>query len=231
MAKATLVHAGESVNYTPGSAVAVGDVIVQNSLVGIAQNAIPANTLGALAVQGVFKVQKANEQINAGAAVYWDEDGNPYGGTAGTGCVTTTSSGNTFMGYAEATAGATATTVNVRLFGVSVSATIHNPISAVIADPGNAGAIPVTNGGNVSLVTTGAETRTLAAPSFVGQELSLALKTDGGDCVITCATGLNQAGNTTATFNDAGDFLRLTAIYVGANLRWRVDSNDGVTLA
>jgi hypothetical protein len=100
-----------------------------------------------------------------------------------------------------------------------------------IADPGDAGAIPVTSSGYCPLVTGGAETRTLAAPSFIGQELELYLKTDGGDCVVTCATGLNQTGNNTATFGDAGDLLLLRAVESGANIRWRVVANDTVALA
>jgi hypothetical protein len=80
-------------------------------------------------------------------------------------------------------------------------------------------------------VTGGAETNTLAAPSFVGQELLLCMKTDGGDRVVTCATGVNQTGNNTITFNDAGDSIRLNAIQNGANIRWRVVYNDGCTLS
>lgn len=100
-----------------------------------------------------------------------------------------------------------------------------------IDDAGNAGAIPVTSSGHVKLVTAGAETRTLAAPSFAGQILSLSMKTDGGDCVLTCATTINQAGNNTITFNDAGDCVTLIAKSNGANLRWSVLANDGATLA
>jgi hypothetical protein len=99
-----------------------------------------------------------------------------------------------------------------------------------VADPGNGLAIPVVESGFVPLVTGGAETRTIAAPSFVGQELELFLKTDGGDCVITVATGVNQTGNTTITFNDAGDVVVLRAIQSGANLRWRVLLNDTCAL-
>lgn len=102
---------------------------------------------------------------------------------------------------------------------------------ATIADPGNAGAIPVTVSGRVAIVTAGAETRTLAAPTIVGQRLLLYMKTDGGDGVITCSTGINQTGNNTITMNDAGDSLELVAIESGANKRWRVVYNDGCTLA
>ena len=100
-----------------------------------------------------------------------------------------------------------------------------------ITDPGDAAAIPVTQSGTVAIVTAGAETRTLAAPTYVGQELVLYMKTDGGDCVVAIATAVNQTGNNRATFNDAGDVLVLRAIESGANLRWRVVANDGVTLS
>jgi hypothetical protein len=101
----------------------------------------------------------------------------------------------------------------------------------IIKDPGNAKAIPVQVSGIVNLVTAGAETRTLASPKREGQTLQLNMKTDGGDCVITCATGVNQTGNNTLTFADAGDHLLLQAGRSGANLRWRVVANDGVALA
>ncbi len=85
MAKARFIQDGNSIDYTPGADVTAGDVIVQGSLIGVAKVDIPANKLGALAVRGVFDVVKANEQQALGAALYWDADGNPYNGTAGTG--------------------------------------------------------------------------------------------------------------------------------------------------
>jgi len=75
MATATFVHDGNSVDYTPGSAVAAGDVVVQEDLIGIARTPIAANALGSLAVAGVFDVPKATgggSAIAAGATVYWD---------------------------------------------------------------------------------------------------------------------------------------------------------------
>jgi predicted RecA/RadA family phage recombinase len=73
------------VDYTPSSAVVAGQVVVQNDLVGVAPRPIAAATLGALAIEGVFDVVKATGAVNAGAKVYWDADGDPVGGTAGTG--------------------------------------------------------------------------------------------------------------------------------------------------
>lgn len=70
MATATFIHDGKAIDYTP-----TGDVMVQGDLVGIAKLDIPADTLGALAVTGVFDFPKATgagTAIAAGANVYWD---------------------------------------------------------------------------------------------------------------------------------------------------------------
>lgn len=105
-------------------------------------------------------------------------------------------------------------------------------IPAAVADPGDAGAIPVTRSGAVALVTTeaGGETRTLAAPSFAGQTLTLCLDTDGGDCVVTVDTDVNVAGNNTLTLDNAGESIGLVGASVGSALVWRVAFNDGVGL-
>lgn len=230
--QATYAKDGGVIDYTPSAAVDAGDVVAVGSMIGFAPSPIAANTPGVLCVSGVADVVKANEQITAGAAVYWDADGNPYGGTAGTGALTTTSTANTFVGWALATAGATAATVRVLWAGpFATTNTVHNALTAALTDPGAAGAIPVTDSGYCPLVTAAAEARSLAAPTYAGQMLLLEMKTDGGDCTLTCATGLNQAGNTQAVFDDAGDTLLLVAVYVGANLRWRVVVNDGCTLS
>ena len=115
--------------------------------------------------------------------------------------------------------------------GVATLATANLPVTTAVTDPGNAGAIPVANAGICPIVTAGAETRTLAAPAVTGIILTLAMKTDGGNCVVTCATLVNQAGNNTLTFNDAGDTLVLQAIEVGVDKRWRIIANDGVILS
>ena len=72
---ATYVQKGESIDYTPGADVAAGDVVVQGDLVGVARTPIAADTLGSLAVAGVFDFPKATgvgSGIAAGATCYWD---------------------------------------------------------------------------------------------------------------------------------------------------------------
>ncbi|MFW6159439.1 MAG: DUF2190 family protein, partial [Planctomycetota bacterium] len=70
------VQTGDSIDYTPGADVDAGTAVVQNDLVGITKLDIKANTLGALAVTGVFDFPKATgggSGIAAGKKVYWDE--------------------------------------------------------------------------------------------------------------------------------------------------------------
>ena len=104
---------------------------------------------------------------------------------------------------------------------------------ALIADPGDAGAIPVIRSGNCAITTGGAgETRTIAIPSAAGITLNISIDVDGGgDVAITVASAINQAGNTIATFADAGDILVLVAVQVAGALVWRVVANDGATLS
>ena len=103
------VHDGDSIDYTPGSAVTAGDVVVQGELVGVAKRDIPANALGSLAVTGVFDFPKATgagTAIAAGANVYWN---------AGTQVATTTSAGNKLIGKTVKAAADADATVRVRL--------------------------------------------------------------------------------------------------------------------
>ena len=230
--QATFIQDGLSVDYTPVAAKSAGDVVVQGSVIGVCKTPIAAGALGALALSGIFDVAKATGAVNLGAAVYWDEDGNPVGGTAGTGAATTTSSGNTFMGFALVAALSGDATVRLLLVRpVTVTNTIHQDLTNVLTDPGNAGAIPVADSGHVDLVTAGAETRTLAAPTNIGQVLLLSFKTKVGNCVVTAAAAVNQTGNTTITLDTAADSILLVGIASGSNKVWRVVYNDGCSLS
>jgi len=102
-----------------------------------------------------------------------------------------------------------------------------------VVDPGAGGKIVM--GGRAQaichLVTAGAEARTLSDPTQAGQQLTLVLKTDGGDCTVTASSAVNQTGNTTLTFADAGDMLQLVSIEDGSSKEWRVVANDGISLS
>ena len=69
MPTAVFVQEGSQINYTPGAAVAAGDVVVQGDLIGVAKQPIAANVAGALAVDGVFDFPKATGVGTAIAAI------------------------------------------------------------------------------------------------------------------------------------------------------------------
>jgi predicted RecA/RadA family phage recombinase len=61
-----------TVDHTPGSAVAAGDVIVTGVTPRVAHQAIAANELGALAAGGGVYEMTGDDAIGADEAVYWD---------------------------------------------------------------------------------------------------------------------------------------------------------------
>lgn len=234
--KARRVAEGRYVKYTHSAAVSCGDIIVVNGLLLIAEHDFAANELGSYAVEGIFDVVKVNGSLSIGAVVYWDEDGNPQGGTAGSGAATSTSTDNTPLGRVVAAAGTTDEKVTIRLFdcpSVTNTVTSVGPATNEIADPGDGEAIPVTASGTVMLVSgASGETRTIADPAFVGQEITLTMLTDGGgDIVLTAASPVNQTGNNTLTFGAVRDTIKLVAIEAAASREWQLVFNDGVALS
>lgn len=92
-------------------------------------------------------------------------------------------------------------------------------------DPGNGGTIRVTGDLQIcEMVSAGAETRILAAPTKSGLRFVLRLMTDGGDVVVTTPNGFNNAGESKATFNDASDLLNLISVETATRgtFRWQI---------
>jgi predicted RecA/RadA family phage recombinase len=111
VAQGQFIHDGDAIDYTPGSDVSAGDVVVLGDLVGITKRDIKASELGALAVKGVFDVAKESGggvTFAVGAAVYWDDTNNLAVATDGGGT-------NKLMGKAVAAAADADSTVRVRL--------------------------------------------------------------------------------------------------------------------
>lgn len=111
MPVAVFIHDGNSIDYTPGNDVASGAIIVQGDLVGVAKRPIPANTLGALCVAGVFDFPKATgvgSGIAVGVNAYWDETN---------GVATTDANGgaNKHLGKTTLVAGDDDATVRIRM--------------------------------------------------------------------------------------------------------------------
>lgn len=101
------------------------------------------------------------------------------------------------------------------------------------ADPGSGAAIPVLYSGHVPLtVGAGAETNTLADPTFVGQKLLIFCDANGGGTrAITAASDINVTGNNIVTFNATGEMIELTGITDGGALVWSVTAIDTAVLS
>ncbi|MEG1988509.1 MAG: DUF2190 family protein [Oscillospiraceae bacterium] len=99
---------GETLDYTPATAVKNGDIVSLNTRVGVAGNDIAAGETGTIHVVGVFEMPKSAGAITLGAAVFWDATAKAITGTAAS---------NIPAGYAVAAAAAADTTVLVKLLG------------------------------------------------------------------------------------------------------------------
>ncbi len=86
---AKYVQKGESIDYRPTEFINAGDVVIQDNLVGVARLDIQVNTLGSLAVVGVFDMPKSSGSVNVGSPVYWDNTNKN---------VTTTATDNVYLG-------------------------------------------------------------------------------------------------------------------------------------
>lgn len=100
-----------------GTDLTSGQVVVTGALVGIALGDYAVGDIAEISLEGVYEVPKATGAISHGAAVYWDADGNPVSGTAGSGAATDTATDNTLMGYAFNAAASGDATVLVKLLG------------------------------------------------------------------------------------------------------------------
>ncbi len=70
---AIFIHNGDFIDHIPTADVPLGAVVVQGSLVGIAQRPIPAGAIGALALTGVYDLPAATgTTASVGASLYWD---------------------------------------------------------------------------------------------------------------------------------------------------------------
>ncbi len=97
------------------------------------------------------------------------------------------------------------------------------------ADPGASGTIRADRSPHVvPLVSTAAQTRTLARPTRVGALCFLYMRTDGGDITLTITGGFNEAGTTTFVFANAGEFIFLVSAYDGTNYYWRQLANSAI---
>ena len=109
MAEATFVQDGNAINHTPVADVAAGTVVVLGDLIGITRTPIKANSLGSLAVSGVFEFNKqAGLALAAGAIAFWNNTTKVAVATDGSGA-------NKRIGKVVVAAAAGDATVRIRL--------------------------------------------------------------------------------------------------------------------
>lgn len=121
---------GDVIDYTPGSAVTAGDVIVLGTIIAVATQDIAANAKGALTITGIFKFPKTTDTFTAGDAVYWDADGSPVTGTASSGAADSSAATGNLAGWAVFDAETSDSYVYVSLNASKRVATIGGAVTA-----------------------------------------------------------------------------------------------------
>lgn len=106
-------------------------------------------------------------------------------------------------------------------------------VDYTMTDPGNAGTIvPDRQFAVVRLISAGAETRTVAAPTKAGLIFTLDHVTDAGDITVTFTGGWNEAGTTTKVFSAIGQFATMISIEQTAGTYvWRQLASDSTQAA
>jgi predicted RecA/RadA family phage recombinase len=203
-----------TIDYTPGSAVTAGAVVLIGTIVTVAPNDIAANALGSLHTQGIYKFPKTTDIVTAGDAMYWDVDGDPYGGTAGSGGADTDASKGNLIGWATADAGATDTYVYVELNSSKRVATIGGSVTAadITAEDSSLGVNGIAAAQGGAIVVTGGTSSTAGnaggavslvggTPGVTGVGGAIAITggvggaTSGAGGAITITGGAGTAGN------------------------------------
>ena len=108
---ALMFSAGNVIEHTFSADATAGDIIVLGIVPTVVTHDVDfsENPLGELATSGQWQVPQKAETISVGDPVYWDDDGDPYSGTAGTGAATETAADGDLMGFATAATVATDT--------------------------------------------------------------------------------------------------------------------------
>ena len=90
-----------------GAAIAAGSVVAMGKRIGIALTDIPTNSVGAVAVTGVYTIAKlATDDVSQGELLYWDPANNR---------LTETPGALNLAGFAAAPAGAGVATVRIKI--------------------------------------------------------------------------------------------------------------------
>lgn len=190
---------GDTIDYTPGSAVLAGTVyVIGTTVVTIVPKDIAADEKGASSTRGVFNVPKDNSDVSAGDALYWDADGSPVGGTALSGAFTKTASGNVFAGIALEAAGTGVGDCD--MFLRSIDGTVPGNLAPVPTGTVAASNSAINNGTpitalGVTLVTAADNTKAVVLPDAAAGSVLWLANFSGGNNTLAVFPTVNDAIN------------------------------------
>jgi predicted RecA/RadA family phage recombinase len=105
------IQSGNIITFTaPAGGVQSGAGVLAGSLFGVAATAAGAGEQVECALEGVFELPKAADDVSFGDRLYWDDSAK---------VLTTDDEGNTLVGAAVTPAGVGASTVRARLNGIA----------------------------------------------------------------------------------------------------------------
>jgi predicted RecA/RadA family phage recombinase len=217
MPKAVFVQEGNLLDHTPAAAVAAGDVVVLDDLIGIAKTPIEANKAGALALTGVFDVVKDDDASTgtvfaADQPVYWNTAAQQASPTAGV-----------LMGVALAAAAKTDATVRVRLSQNALPPALVNKVLESVTLASASKTLDAQDVGKVMNVTVGHATNVITLPATAaGLQYVIRCGTSGQRVAVSPAAADKIMGADLAGVDDkdrilaaadavAGDYLHLVA--------------------
>lgn len=206
---------GDTIDYTPGSAVLAGTVyVIGTTVVTIVPKDIAADEKGAAATRGVFNVPKDNSDVAAGDALYWDDNGSPVGGDASSGAFTKTANGNVFAGFALEAAGTSVGDCD--MFLRSIDGTVPGNLAPVPA-----GTVAATN----SAINNGTPITALGITLVSGANNTAAVVLpDAAIGSVLWLANFSGGNNTLAVFPTVGDAVNL----LGANNVYTQATNSTV---
>jgi predicted RecA/RadA family phage recombinase len=101
-------YPGDNIDYTPETAKTAGQIVQVAGRAAMVCTDLAAGQKGAAQVKGIIKVAADTSTGIEGDEIWWDENGDPYDGTAGTGAATTNRyKGNFLLGSLTEDKGAT----------------------------------------------------------------------------------------------------------------------------
>lgn len=176
-------HKGNDyIDYTPGSALTAGAVVVVSGCVGIVDNDIAASTLGALSVRGVKRMPKTTAAWVVGLPVFWDATGSPDSGDASSGASNQLGVGV----YAGRAVLAAASGDDFGYVDLNVPTGDSNAAVTATADGLTTGLIPA-SATYVTVTSAGANNQISLPAGYVGKVLRILIGTTGCEMISAVA--------------------------------------------